>query len=208
MKRRNKKLIFFINSLVIFFVIFTLVSYKNFAKVKFLTASSVYLNCLNSTNRTSCKIFENERNQSNYSIFIPVYSNIALIQMISQERNKVYDESIKNKQKYALKQNYTFFFYKTHSETGRHPVWSKCLAILKTFKMTRLNDWSWMLDADTIITNFNIKLNHLTYHANRLGYHMIVTRDCNDLNAGSILFRNSQVNIFLVVKLIKICFKV
>jgi hypothetical protein len=52
-----------------------------------------------------------------------------------------------------------------------------------------------MLDTDTIITNLNIKLDQLINIANDLNYHMIMSFDCQNINTGSVLFRNSNISI-------------
>ena len=121
------------------------------------------------------------------------YNNIVIIQLTNQKQNKVYAESIRNKEIYAKKQNYTVFVDEPGSE--RHPVWYKCISILKAINKTQPNDWIWMVDSDTYITNMNIELNRLTSYATQHNYHMIINKDCSNINAGYILFRNSHLSI-------------
>jgi mannan polymerase II complex MNN10 subunit len=119
---------------------------------------------------------------------------LAIIQMSNQQKNEKVAQSIVNKQEYSLKHNYALFIEQPE-DSKRHPKWLKLKSVLKVFTKTNLNDWVWMLDTDTIITNLNIKLDQLVTIANNLNYHMIMSFDCQNINTGSVLFRNSNISI-------------
>ncbi len=119
---------------------------------------------------------------------------LAIIQMSDQQKNEKVAQSILNKQEYSLKHNYPLFIEQPE-DSKRHPKWLKLKSVLKVFTKTNLNDWVWMLDTDTIITNLNIKLDQLINIANDLNYHMIMSFDCQNINTGSVLFRNSNISI-------------
>ena len=61
--------------------------------------------------------------------------------------------------------------------------WYKLQSVLKAFNDQK-NEWVWMLDCDTIITNLDIKIDQLTSLASHNGFHIILTYDCADLNTG------------------------
>jgi hypothetical protein len=123
--------------------------------------------------------------------------NLTIILLTNKKPNmkeyEVHAESIRHKEIYAKKHNYNLFVDAPGPE--RHPVWYKCISILKAFNKSQPNDWVWMIDADTIVTNMNIQLKRLTQYANKHNYHMIINKSCGAINAGSILFRNSQLSI-------------
>jgi len=56
------------------------------------------------------------------------------------------------------------------------------------FKSNAKIHWIWMLDLDTLIMNFNITLESIADKS----YDMIISEDCQGLNSGSVLFRNTQ----------------
>ena len=122
------------------------------------------------------------------------YPNIAIIQLSNKKQGDheyhVYAESRRNKKEYADKHNYTVFVDEP-TDFSRHVYWYKFISIQKAFNITRPDDWVWLVDSDTIITNMNIELNRLPHYATKLNYHIILTRSCSDINGGSILYRNS-----------------
>ena len=123
-----------------------------------------------------------------------IYTNIIIVQLTNKKAGEseynVYAESIKNKKAYANKHNFTIFIYETLNHTT-HIYWQKFISIQKAFNLSQPNDWIWMVDTDTYITNMNIELNHLTAYATQHDYHIILNRDCNNINGGAILYRNS-----------------
>ena len=130
-----------------------------------------------------------------------VYPNIAIIQLGNKKPGdkeyEVYAESRKNKKDYANKHNYTVFADEP-SDSSRHVYWYKFISIQKAFNITRPDDWIWLVDSDTIVTNMNIEINRLAYHATKLNYHIILTKSCGDINGGSILYRNSPLTLNFV----------
>ena len=81
---------------------------------------------------------------------------------------------------------------------ARHPVWSKVLVLLDLLQKEHTADYIWLLDFDTIIFNYSVQLADLLLHAAAArdprkddSIDIILSKDCNGINAGSILFRNS-----------------
>jgi len=133
----------------------------------------------------------------------PLSNSITIIQLTNKKETDneyhVYAESRRNKHVYASLHNYTVFVDEPPKDTGgRHVYWYKFISIQKAFNITRADDWVWLVDSDTIITNMNIELNRLTHYAAKLNYHIILTRSCGDINGGSILYRNSALSLSFV----------
>jgi len=171
------------------FKYFHSISYKSFQTLTEISATN--------KSKPLLALVQNNNNSTN-STSKPslIYNNIVIIQLTNDKRNKVYAESIRNKQIYSSMHNYTLFVDEPGKE--RHAVWYKCISVLKAFNQTKADDWVWMLDSDTIITNMNIELHRLISYANQKNFHIIISKDCNNINAGSILYRNSQLSVNFV----------
>ncbi|BFZ65428.1 hypothetical protein YB2330_006594 [Saitoella coloradoensis] len=117
--------------------------------------------------------------------------------------------SLLNKHAYALRHNYDFLPLLAH-----HPglpelkgqVWAKMLMLRDAFDRKDkygLPKWDWVLwiDFDTLVTNISVSVEGVIAQElalaeregrERDGVDMLVGRDCNPLNAGVFLMRNSE----------------
>lgn len=93
---------------------------------------------------------------------------------------------IGNKVKYAEKHGYPISVKTNGFSIEENINFSKMRLILDMFN-TGI-DWVFWLDADAMITNFDIKLESFIDN----DYHFILTEDINGINAGSFFIRNSK----------------
>jgi len=120
---------------------------------------------------------------------------IVLATMSTEETS--YDHmSISNKVSYAAKHNYTFRIDLSAPEHF-HPLamWHK-LNMLESLIRAGGYDWIWWIDFDTLITNTSVALEDIIVDSleGRNGkddVDMLLTADCCELNAGSMLFRGT-----------------
>ena len=90
-----------------------------------------------------------------------------------------------NKVKYAEKHGYPISVKTNGFSPEENINFSKIRLIMQMFNSDI--DWVFWLDADAMITNFDIKLESFIDS----DYHFIITEDNNGLNAGSFFIRNS-----------------
>lgn len=107
-------------------------------------------------------------------------------------------ESFSNKHTYASKHGYDLIW---DFEVSRRyaKVWDKLNitrdAIRASLHGDKAYEWVWMLDFDTLITNMSIPLSDVidqalaTGSGHRNDINLILTRDCEALNAGSMFLR-------------------
>lgn len=78
------------------------------------------------------------------------------------DSNKSYQEvgplSAQNKYEYAMKNGYSFLCYRSYESYDRPPSWFKIPLILSLMESY---DWIFWSDADSIVTNFNIKVEEI-----------------------------------------------
>jgi len=91
-----------------------------------------------------------------------------------------------NKAKYCKKHNYDLMI-KTKDFQFAHLGYEK-IRFVKSILQTNQYDWIYWCGADTMITNFNIKLEDLIDN----NYHFIVAKDLWDINSDSFFCRNSE----------------
>ncbi|USW51846.1 Putative glycosyltransferase 34, nucleotide-diphospho-sugar transferase [Septoria linicola] len=104
---------------------------------------------------------------------------------------------------YAVKHNYDLVFDFEPSR-GHGKSWEKLNitrdTIQKVLSGEKQYQWVWMLDYDTLIMNSAVKLEEVVEKAlafakeegkSRQAIQMILTRDCEPINAGSMIFRTT-----------------
>lgn len=114
---------------------------------------------------------------------------LAIVQTNNQKNDEIVNQFIENKRAYSHLLGYGFIV-DDPLDKFREPAWNKILSSLKAFDNGY--EWVWLLDVDTIITNFDIKLDSLLNLASLKNYDILITKDCNGINAGSFLVRNSN----------------
>ena len=131
-----------------------------------------------------------------------VSSDFAMLCMTTQETS--YDfMSFSNKLKYAKKHDYQLI-WDFEPAQGYAKVWDKLNvtrdAVQAALSGHKSYQWLWMFDFDTLITNTAIGLDDIVEQSLRFAelegksrddIHLILTRDCQPLNAGSMFLRAS-----------------
>ncbi|CAK1365221.1 hypothetical protein CB0940_08830 [Cercospora beticola] len=111
--------------------------------------------------------------------------------------------TISNKHRHASKHNYDMV-WDFEPNPGYGKSWDKLNITRDTIQRTLVGEksyeWVWMLDLDTLIMNSSVTLEDFVERSLEYGeregkkredIHMILTRDCEPLNAGSMIFRAS-----------------
>jgi hypothetical protein len=70
---------------------------------------------------------------------------------------------------------------------GKDPGFAKIDNILTTFKENPEVEWMFYKDCDSLITNFNIRIEEIVDN----DYHILLNKDFNDFNTGMMMVRNS-----------------
>ncbi|KAJ1507605.1 hypothetical protein HMI54_003981 [Coelomomyces lativittatus] len=112
---------------------------------------------------------------------------LAIVMITNDAQRPVFALSIKNKLAYVKHHGYSLIVVNPHL-TDRLPQWSKMGAILNAFSLK--HPLVWMLDVDTIITNFSIPIHRLPDAIPDRSRLIYIPRDCNNLNTGSWLLKN------------------
>lgn len=114
--------------------------------------------------------------------------NAAVMSLYTEEYNELAAITIEgNKKLYCEKHGYDLILRTNRDEfTYQHTGFEKLLFVKQTLESGKY-DWVYWCGTDTLITNFNIKLEDLVDN----GYHFIVSVDIWDINADSFLCRNS-----------------
>ena len=98
-----------------------------------------------------------------------------------------YAQAVTNRALYATRHSYTLRLFPTIDER-RPTAWSKVLAMKSTIRSAQY-DWILWMDADALITNFEISLDEFVPYGDEID--MLVATDCNGLNTGVFLLRSS-----------------
>lgn len=112
-----------------------------------------------------------------------------MISLITLSTPEIYGYSIiteRNKRLYCERNGYHFHSYRRKLD-DRHVVWSKIPALLQ--HMDDPVEWLWWLDADAMIMNPEIRISDVIRNASG---DLVISKDGNDINAGSFLVRNSE----------------
>lgn len=87
---------------------------------------------------------------------------------------------------YCKKQGYTFI-EKVNCGSGRHPVWDK---VYFTHQILPNYDYVLYLDADTLLTNPDIKIeDFIALHPDK---DLLISDDCHGLNVGVFIIKNTK----------------
>jgi hypothetical protein len=92
-----------------------------------------------------------------------------------------------NKEEYAERHGYLAYCKTEGHDPGLKWNHDKLYFIRDCMEINPDVEWFWWLGSDTLITNFNIKLESITDD----NYHFIIGTDGNDLNNDSCFFRNT-----------------
>lgn len=105
--------------------------------------------------------------------------------------------SFKNKLHYAQRHGYDFYQYTAVIDASRPAAWSKILIIQRHLSAY---DWIFWTDADSLIMNQSIQLEHIIFRAT--SHDMIVTRGPRDrYNTGQWLVRSCEWSLELLQKI-------
>ncbi|KAI3638595.1 hypothetical protein MIR68_003093 [Amoeboaphelidium protococcarum] len=107
-------------------------------------------------------------------------------------------------QAYAQKQGYQFHVELVdHTQSQVHGVWNKIYRLNELLKEQRaIDSWIWIVDSDVILMNDNISLESILAEAEYQNlmqqkdrpqdFQLVITSDCNGLNAGSFMVKVSD----------------
>jgi len=114
---------------------------------------------------------------------------IAIVTLFDKNYKSLAELSIPNKMAYAAKYNYEFIYFDDVIDKSRPPQWGMVKAVEKLL-LTNKYDWVWWIDLDSLIMNFDIKLESIidenydiVFTANQYSY----------ISNGSAFYKNSDV---------------
>ncbi|KAL7752897.1 hypothetical protein RI367_001900 [Sorochytrium milnesiophthora] len=117
----------------------------------------------------------------------PRSRKLAIVTVVTDKSSYFAQMSMKDKEFYAGLHDYAYIAEPSWVPS-RKAVWSKLVSAKRAFEAGY--EWVWLLDLDTVITNKKLQAHKLT-EAIPEGYDVVISRDCNALNAGSVLLRNT-----------------
>ncbi|CEO98545.1 hypothetical protein PBRA_006659 [Plasmodiophora brassicae] len=100
----------------------------------------------------------------------------------------MYQPATNSKQCYALRHGYDFIFDTNAATSSLNPWWRKVMA---TKKYLPFYDWVFWMDADTLVTNYTVRLEWFLPE-NDADTHLVVTDHNIALNDGAFFLRNSD----------------
>lgn len=107
-----------------------------------------------------------------------------------EEYTKLANISLANKKEYCDIWNYSLYLL-TDKEIRLPIFYAKYETMMFAYNIlnnTSDLDWLWVLDIDTVITNYTKPLDNYVDN----DYHFIIATDFNEINAGSYFVRNSE----------------
>lgn len=114
---------------------------------------------------------------------------IAIVTLFDKNYEELAKYSLPNKLAYANKHGYDFYYYDKTLDSSRPPQWSKILAIKNVLDLNKY-DWVWWIDIDSLIMNFNIRLESILDNS----YDIIFTQNKHSyISNGSSFFKNSDI---------------
>lgn len=115
----------------------------------------------------------------------------------------------KNRKLYCEKHGYTLYHLEDGAESiigkpvraGNPPIpndhipigWSKIYAIRNAMQQYPNAKWIFSSETDCMITNMNIKLEDIVNTQAHSNIHILVTADCNGINCGNMMIRNTPI---------------
>lgn len=113
---------------------------------------------------------------------------IAIVTAATPDRISMYQPATNSKQCYALRHGYDFIFDTNAATSSLNPWWRKVMA---TKKYLPFYDWVFWMDADTLVTNYTVRLEWFLPE-NDADTHLVVTDHNIALNDGAFFLRNSD----------------
>jgi hypothetical protein len=113
--------------------------------------------------------------------------------VIGSDYKKNLQKALASKSSYAAKHGYNYIQGDERYWDRERPIsWSKVPFLLKHLETMPEGEFVWLSDADVLITNPELKLEHHILPLLPLGKDMLMTFDsCGHVNAGNILMRNT-----------------
>lgn len=111
----------------------------------------------------------------------------AIVSYCSEEYKPLAELTVnQNKAVYCQKYGYDNYIKYVESTTDKLAGFDR-MEYLAELMRTTTNSWFWVMGVDTMIMNFNTKIEDFIDDK----YHFIISKDCNGFNADSYLIRNS-----------------
>lgn len=112
------------------------------------------------------------------------FKKIGIVTLYDHNYTDLARYSIPNFKQYAQKHNYGFCFYDDYLDIAKPIQWQKLLAIKENLDKY---DWLWWIDVDSLIMNFDIKLEDIIDHR----YDIIFTKNKHSyISDGSAFYKN------------------
>ena len=139
----------------------------------------------------------------NHAIFTNNSHSTNVVVVVIASNDSLNDDviySIEEKKNYAHKHGYQFE-YSPQLDYSRKPGWSKMMKV-KELIPYHSNAWFWVVDTDTVITNDNVRV--LDFVPGGDVPQVIIGKDCNALNSGSILMRSGKWNSWFIERIFSV----
>ncbi|KAK9767956.1 hypothetical protein K7432_001771 [Basidiobolus ranarum] len=124
----------------------------------------------------------------------PKPSEIAIVMAYDEKESYYLPRSRDNKEEYAKKHGYKFLQDNIYDKS-RGPAWGKILSLRKYMRTYPSIKWFWWIDVDTVLMDPTLALeDHVLVNLTKPEYSgkdMVISYDCNGLNAGSFFIRNT-----------------
>jgi hypothetical protein len=136
------------------------------------------------------KVFTTNLGNDFQKVFVrlfPGYKFLTILMITDDVSDDVSVLSMNDKYEYAFKHKYGLLI--DNNRVDRPASWSKIISILNLFEQG--HEWVWSLDRDTIIANPNIEVEKLLRLIDKK-YSLVMSIDCNTINAGSFFIRKSN----------------
>ncbi len=134
----------------------------------------------------SLEYLQNKKN--NMNVVSTNKKRIAIVTLFDKNYKDLADLSIPNKMSYAAKHGYDFIYFDDVIDKSRPPQWGIVKAVEKLL-LTNKYDWVWWIDLDSLIMNFEIKLESIIDD----NYDMVFTSNqYSYLSHGSSFYKNSD----------------
>jgi hypothetical protein len=121
---------------------------------------------------------------SSWYFFKKRKNRIAFINSYDAGYKNIADLTVPNKKEYCAKNGYDFLEIVDEDTQGKHPAFAK---FSSTLKYMPFYDWVFYNDTDSLIMNYNIKLESFIDN----NYDLIVSYDINGLNSGQWFIKNT-----------------
>jgi len=137
-------------------------------------------------------------------------TKIVLVTVNDKHYQKLADLTVtKNRKLYCEKHGYELLHFNDAAESiigkpskaGNPPIkddhipigWSKIYAVRHAMQKYKDSEWIFSSETDVMVTNMDIKLEHIIQKYADDNTHALIAADCNGINCGNMIIRNSDI---------------